>query len=99
MVASYIVELDAIVVEIVQDCNTVFVSFSVIRLGSSCSENEEFFESPFNQKKMLKQKMQPFPKYFRLVVILIITYPPVFDHSGTDLAPLGQLTVGLVPDF
>ena len=51
MVASYIVELDAIVVEIVQDCNTVFVSFSVIRLGSSCSENEEFFESPFNQKK------------------------------------------------
>ena len=51
MVASYIVELDAIVVEIVQDCNTVFVSFSVIRLGSSCSENEEFFESPFNQRK------------------------------------------------
>ena len=43
--------------------------------------------------------MQLFPKYFRLVVILSITYPPVFDHSGTDLAPLGQLTVGLVPDF
>ena len=50
MVASYIVELDAVVVEIVQDCNTVFVSFSVIRLGSSCSENEEFFESSFNKK-------------------------------------------------
>ena len=80
MVASYIVELDAIVVEIVQDCNTVFVSFSVIRLGSSCSENEEFFESPFNQKKMLilaleLQKMQLFPKlllfsYFRIGTIL-----------------------------
>ena len=81
MVASYIVELDAVVVEIVQDCNTVFVSFSVIRLGSSCSENEEFFESPFNKKKMLilaleLQKMQLFPKlplfsYFRIGTVLV----------------------------
>lgn len=35
--ASYIVELDAVVVEVVQDCNTVFISFSVIGLGSPSS--------------------------------------------------------------
>ena len=42
MVAADVVELDAVVVEVVEDGQAELVAFTVVRLGNSATEMQEF---------------------------------------------------------